>query len=112
MVPEEFVIFSVSGMLKHSKSRSWHDDTITAMSTLCRFLQDNGLVNRELVKNGQQVSESLEVRRKDFTNEGFELYRRAHQRWFSAQDRGTPLTNTTILERELQELRKENLKDA
>ena len=107
MLQDDFIIISVSAFLKRNRSRSWREEILAMFTTLCRFLQENNLVTAHLVQEGQQVSDLLEVRRKEFTDEGFEFYRTGVQKWFRATDRGTPLTDTRILERELAKLRKE-----
>jgi hypothetical protein len=104
---DDFVIFSVASVLRRSKSRSYREQTLAIFTTLCGFLERNGLVTAKLLDEQGCVSEQLEVRCKDFTDEGFEFYRRAEQKWLGAIDRGTPITDTSILERELKKLRKE-----
>ena len=106
-VPGDFVLINVPAFLKRNRSRSWRDEILTMFSTLCRFLQENGLVTTHLIDEGQQVSDTLEVRRNEFTEEGFEFYRTGVQKWLAATDRGTPLDDTQILERELKKLRAE-----
>jgi hypothetical protein len=112
-IPDNFILIDVQFFLKQNRSRSWREQILTMLSTLCRFLQENGLVTVHLIDEDQLVSDQLEVRRKDFTDEGFEFYRRAEQKWLGAIDRGTPPTDTRILERELAKLRaeKESAKD-
>lgn len=106
MLDGEFTLINVPGMLAFSKRRSHREHILGFYTTLCRFLEENKLVTSHLVQEGQQVSDLLEVRRKEFTDEGFEFYRTGVQKWFRATDRGTSLTDTRILERELAKLRK------
>ena len=106
-IPDYFIIFSIPGMLNRSRSRSYREDILKSFTSLCRFLETNHLVTVVLLGNEPQVSDQLSVRRRDFTDEGFEFYRRTEQKWFGALDRGTPSTDTRILERELAKLRKE-----
>jgi hypothetical protein len=106
-IPDEFIIFSVPGQLSFSKRRSHREQTLLIFTALCNFLEQNDLVNEKLLDEQGQVSDKLEVRRKDFTAEGFEFYRRAEQKWLTAIDRGKPPSDTSILERELRKLRSE-----
>ena len=94
-------------MIAFSKRRSHREYILATYTTMCRFLQENSLVKSHLIDDGQQVSDALEVRKGEFTDEGFEFYRTGVQKWFKAHDRGTPPTDTRILERELAKLRKE-----
>jgi hypothetical protein len=69
-----------------------------------KFFQDNGLTNRLLVQNPEDI-ETLVVKARDFTTTGEEIYRfrRTEERYSSALDRGTSpeIAVKNILERSL-----------
>ena len=76
------------------------------VKTLIIFLQQNGLVTKELLPEGAEIDETFAIRRSDLTDEGFEFYRSVEQRWFNAIDNGAAPSNTAILERSLNAIRR------
>lgn len=89
-----------------SKNRSYRTLIQTVFKTLVSFLQANGLLTREVLSEGTEIDGTFVLRRSDFTEEGFEFYRRVEQRWFGAIDRGVAPTDTRILAKTLTDLRR------
>lgn len=78
---------------------------LAVFDTLVRFLQDNGLVTRRLLADGEEISSSFVIRRSDLTDEGFRFYQKAEQKWLSAIDRGTAPSDVSILQKALHQCR-------
>jgi hypothetical protein len=89
-----------------SKNRSYRTLIKKVFRTLIDFLQSNGLTTKTLLKEGVDVDEKFVINRSDLTEEGFEFYQRVEQRWFNAIDNGAKPTDTALLERALQEIRR------
>lgn len=104
-ISDDFVLIDVPGMLNFSKRRSHREQTLATYTTLCQFLQKNALVTRNIIESNQQVSDGLQVRRKDLNDEGYVFFCEAEQKWLKAIDRGGSPTDTTILEAALRKIR-------
>jgi len=104
-ISKDFILINLPGVLRCSKSRSYRESTLALYTSLCCFLQENQLVTTDLVTTEKQISDTLQVRRDQFTDVGFELFYDGVQKWLRSVDRGTSPTDTTILERELKKLR-------
>lgn len=103
--PPDFEIIGVESLWRFSKRRSYRAAVTLALESLAKFLQENALVNRELLSSGQSVSGDFRIMRSDLTDEGFEFYQQAEQRWLGAIERGTAPADTRPLEAVLREMR-------
>lgn len=102
---EDLELLDARFLLQASKNRSYQKQVRQMLKTLASFLQDNGLVTRELLPKTEEITEDFIIRRSDLTAAGLELYRSAEARWFDAVDRGVSPADTTILERSLRAIR-------
>ncbi len=69
--------------------------------TITNFLQENGLVSRQLAASQSAINDDFEIRSDDLTDEGLEFMRKGYQKWLRMLDRGGDPSDTRILEREL-----------
>lgn len=70
-----------------------------------KFLQDNQLTKRELLKPNQVPDDSFEIWESDLTELGVQVVDAAFHKWLSALDRGTKKDDVTILEKALHKLK-------
>lgn len=107
MMMDDFELVRLEDLFQASKRKSYRASLREMFTTLAVFLQENGLVTRELLPQGSGISESFVIRRSDLTDEGFEFYRNVEQKWAGAIDRGASPSSTAILQRTLRNMRKE-----
>jgi hypothetical protein len=101
----DFEVIGVSSLWAFSKRRSYRTAVSTALESLTRFLQENGLLTRVLLGDNERVSPGFSILRSDFTDEGFEFYSKVEQPWLAAIDRGGSPESTATLERKLRDFR-------
>lgn len=80
--------------------------TVAWFVAFVKFLQDNNLTKRTLLKPRQKPDESFEIWESDLTEEGVAVVDAAFERWLGALDRGTAPSDVTILEKSLAKIRK------
>jgi hypothetical protein len=71
---------------------------------LVKFLQDNGLVRRELARSIEDITEEFALYSGDLTDDGLKLLRTAYSKWLRKIDKGMSPSDTTLLERELSKM--------
>lgn len=71
---------------------------------LVKFLQDKGLVRRELARSIEDITEEFSLYSSDLTDDGLKLLRTAYSKWLRRIDRGMSPSDTTLLERELSKM--------
>jgi hypothetical protein len=101
------LIVDISGLYAASKNLSYRAEIKTIFETYIRFLQDAGLTTRTFLQPEDDLPSDVRIRRSDLTDEGFEFVKRVQNNWLMSKDRGRPLTDISLLEKELKELRGE-----
>ena len=105
-MPEETPLLIVGPWLMASKRKSHREQVRAIVRSLSRFLQDNGLVTREVLPEGEEITEDFVINKSDLTAEGYALYHAAvEKKWLEAIDRGGDPSNTEILRKALVAIR-------
>ncbi len=69
------------------------------------FLQENKLVNKDLIDLEDEVNDETKLMRSDLTEEGFEFFKIAHDRWANnIFDKGKSPEDVKYLEKKLKEI--------
>lgn len=102
----DFEVIGVDIFWNASKRLDHRTLVLAVFNTLVRFLQGNGLVTRQLLAEDDEVNSSFVIRRSDFTDEGFQFYRKVEQKWLSAIDRGAIPSDTSVLQKALHQCRR------
>lgn len=102
----------VGPWLMASKRKSHREQVRAIVRSLSRFLRDNGLVTREILPEGAEITEDLVINKSDLTAEGYALYHAAvEKKWLEAIDRGLDPSNTDILRKALVAIRSDQKSD-
>jgi len=104
-MPIDKTIYDVGYVLGWSKKTSYKRDAINYYNIHFRFLQDHGLTKRSILLGSDLPDENTVIRESDLTEEGIRFAGIAEMTWGAAVERGTPPEDTSILERELANLR-------
>lgn len=102
----DFPVDDISIHLKASKHREYQDRVFLRFKTFVNFLQKEKLTTRNLLLVGDQPPSDFKIMKSDLTEQGFELVKKAYDKWLKAQDGGKSPTDLTILVRELISLKK------
>lgn len=79
-----------------------------------RFLQDNGLIAKEVLKQGEKANEDSNLRYSNFTEEGFEFYLFGVTEWIEEydkakdEDKDKVMNDFAFIEKKLKEFRAKN----
>jgi len=103
------VLIDVALMLTRNKSREWKKSIIRMETTLAKFLYDNNLLVRiKPFDENNDLKTDLTVRKKDLTDEGFQLFQQGFvDGWYDYLDRSTvpnKYENISRLEKGLQKI--------
>ena len=101
----DMVIVDIGGLYAASKNLSYRADIKSMFEIYIGFLQDAGLTTRTFLEPGDDLPSDLKIRRSDLTDEGFEFVKRAQSKWLMSKDRGRPITDVSLLQKELTKLR-------
>ncbi|MDZ4781762.1 MAG: hypothetical protein SGJ19_16030 [Planctomycetia bacterium] len=102
---DDFTILGIKNHFLASEEQDYRQRVIDGYVTFANFLQDNGLLVHEVLRPGEAVTIESRIMKSDLTDEGFELVKRALDRWLRARDRSQNPKNTGILVRELKKMR-------
>ena len=72
---------------------------------LLKFLEDNNLLSKTSKLSTKTFSDDFELYGSDLTDEGYEWYVLAVDRWYASHDRGQSPDNIKILEKYLKKIR-------
>jgi hypothetical protein len=72
---------------------------------LIEFLQAHSLTTRTVLRTGDEVTDNSCLLRSDLTEEGFEVYRKAEQKWLRNIERTKNFTDMRLFARELSKSR-------
>jgi len=102
---DNFSIMSLEPLLKGSKSKVYQAQVIRVVETFIRFLQEHALCNKTFMTGDRLDDMTVRIMRSDLTDEGFEVVRLAMNKWLRGHDRGKPIEDVSVLEKELKKLR-------
>ena len=104
-IPDDFKILNVGGLLSRISDERFHKALKLTVRVLIDFLQEHNLVTRQILEPADAMPLDLVIVRGDLSEDGFEFYKLAETKWMTAHDRGTAITDTSILVRQLKKLR-------
>ena len=108
-MPDDFPFIDVGDHARRSKNKSWKEETYRMFTILINFYQNNNLLNKPILADGEKAKDSTKVTIGDLNERGYAFYSsRAEDKWFNALERGTPPEKTTILEKGLQKVTEES----
>ncbi|MFO1484804.1 MAG: hypothetical protein U1F71_15685 [Verrucomicrobiaceae bacterium] len=103
---KDYLIDEASGHFATTKSRAYHEQVRLFFDCIINYLQSNGLTARILLKPGETTDEKTKIMSSDLTEVGLELMGACYDKWLKSHDRGKPITDMTIFDKELAKLRK------
>lgn len=105
---DDFIIAKVSWLTKVKGNEDKGDYIKKIFSELIRFLKNNNLlVNNNIKEN--IITDDLEIKKSDLTEQGFEVLKISFDKWMQALDKGTKPEKITILEKALIKVREKNI---
>jgi len=79
---------------------------------IVRFLQDNGFTTKEILKQGEKVTDNTEIKIGDLTDEGLQFYifgiRKWREKYDRAKDGNKAINDFAFIEKKLNEFRTKN----
>jgi hypothetical protein len=104
----DFTIAKMAWLSKRKGNEDRRDEITRQFAVFVHFLQTNGLTVRRLLGPGETPNDEFTIRRSDLTEEGFNVVKQGYDKWLTKViDKGKDPADVTILERALQEVRKE-----
>lgn len=101
MTTNDFVIDDAKAHFAASKNSEYKARVEQRFRVFVDFLQNNGLVNREILASGQPVTEELKIRKSDLTDAGFAVVKAAYDKWLRGIDKGKAVADVTVLNKAL-----------
>lgn len=102
---EPFVVFKVSWLTQAPGLERDRDVTVQQFFQVTKFLQDNGLVQRELMKDPADITDDFTLNSDDLTDDGLAVMRAAYHKWLGKVDNGMSPEDWSILEKALKKVR-------
>lgn len=103
---DEHILYDVPMLLTRNKSRSWRSSVLARATTLCAFLQDNGLlVNLCPFDEQGNIRQDVVIRTSNLNEEGLAIFDRAWLNWERYLDRGGDVHNISSLKKGLCKIR-------
>jgi len=101
MSSDNFLITSVSPHVMRPGTTETYEDVVNRHWILVRFLQENGLVNRQLASGPSDIGMSFELNSEDVTSEGLRVLRVGFYKWLRDIDRGKSPSDIAALTKAL-----------
>lgn len=105
MTTNDFVIVDAKISFAASKNVGYRTRTEQRYRVFVNFLQENDLVTREILSAEDPVTEELQIRKSDLTDEGFELVKNAYDKWLRGIDKGKEIADVSVLNKALSKIR-------
>ena len=96
---------SLSYFLNACPDADWKDHHRLRAMTLLKFIEQNNLISKDSKLSLETIIDDFELYGSDLTDEGFEWYVLAVDRWYDSFDRGQSPDNIKILEKYLKKIR-------
>ena len=103
----DFVIDDAKAHFAASKNAEYKARVEQRFRVFVDFLQDNGLASREILVSGQPVTDDLQIKKSDLTENGFAVVKAAYDKWLRGIDKGKAITDVTVLEKALEKVNAE-----
>ena len=100
-----FIITKVSWILQTKGMEGFEGSVVDYHYYLAKFLQDNDLTLRKLVKSKSDIGHEFEISSDDLTDEGMQVLRLGLDKWGEKVDNGASPKDTSILAKVLDKIR-------
>lgn len=100
-----FVIDQVSWHTRTPGNTETREHIVKRFYVIAKFLQDNELSLRQLVRDEQEIDDEFCIASGDLTEEGLAVMKSAYDKWLQKVDNGMPPEDLTILNRALSRIK-------
>lgn len=100
-----FVVFKVSWLTQAPGLETERDVTIQQFYQVTKFLQENGLVRRQLMQSIDDITDDFALSSEDLTDNGLAVMRAAYHKWLEKVDNGMSPEDVSLLEKALKKVR-------
>lgn len=107
MFSMDYTVDSVSWHLKADPDPAFHQRIRERFRAVAHFLQTNNLTTGVILPMDAEVDDNFQLKSSSLTEEGLALMRNAYSKWQKAQNKGKAPSDVTILQKELEKLRKQ-----
>ena len=97
--------YDMAFYLARSKNAAYRKEKRETCDTLVRFLQDNALTKRTLLRPEEPVHDEFRLTVSDLTEEGVRVLEAGFHPWLRGHERGMPVNDTTVLQKALASVR-------
>ncbi len=105
MNQKNFIIFKVSWLTKAPGLEYDSEASKAQFFHITKFLQDHGLVVRNLMNSIDDITDDFTMSSGDLTTEGLALMKVAYDKWLTKIDNGMSPTDVSMLEKALLKIR-------
>lgn len=102
---EDFYIDATEPHLNACKDSDFQVRVIERFNVFISFLQDNQLVKKTILKDGEKPNKFTMIMRSDLTDEGYEVIKKGYDKWLDSLNRGRPIDDVSILLKTLNKIR-------
>lgn len=100
-----FVIDKVSWHTKTKGNPEPRERIIKRFYAISKFLQDQGLAVRVLVKDPMDIQDDFSISSSDLTKEGLAVMKAAYDKWLRKIDEGMDVNDLSLIEKVLKKIR-------
>ncbi len=108
MTANDFVIDCAKVHLAASKNADYRARVEQRFRVFIDFIQSNGLATRQILCDEDPVTNSLEIRKSDLTDEGFQVVQSAYDKWLRGIDKGKQISDVSALYKALSKIREQS----
>jgi hypothetical protein len=105
MMSQPFIVFKVSWLTQTPGEERFRDEIVQQFYQVTKFLQDNGLVHRQLMQSIGDLTDDFELSSADLTDDGLAVMRAAYHKWLTKVDNGMSPEDWSLLEKALKKVR-------
>jgi hypothetical protein len=102
---DPFIVFKVSWLTQAPGLEGDRDVTIQQFYQVTKFLQDHGLLHRQLMKDVADITDDFTLSSEDLTDDGLAVMRAAYHKWLTKVDNGMSPEDWSLLEKALKKVR-------
>jgi len=106
---ENFTIDQVSWHLMTPGNPESKEHIKKRFFSVVTFLQDNGLVVRQLAENLSDIDDEFSIDTADLTEDGMALMEKDYDKWLRKVDKGMDPMDVTIFQRSLKKLKEKKV---
>jgi len=102
---EDYTIDQVSWHLMTPGNPETKENIKKRFYSVVTFLQDNGLVVRQLAKNLSDIGDEFSIDTADLTEDGLSLMEKEYDKWLRKVDNGMDPMDVTIFQKSLKKIK-------